>query len=439
MKLYLITFCIISTVLNAVEAQNWNSLPGAPYSLYNRQDDMHFINADTGWVVNVEGDVYRTANGGISWDTLMFGTTIRCRSVGFLNNQTGILGNFGDYTGSPVVIDTNALFKTVDGGQSWSPVTNFNGPKPKGICGISVVSDSVVMAVGRISGDPIFLKSTDGGATFNSTDMSPWTSGLVDCYFISPDSGWVVGKSPNSTYATSVATVLFTYDGGQSWQTIFSGGSVGRWCWKICFPSKLTGYISVENHWQLGNLDTNYVLKTTDGGMTWQQLMVDISTNRLQGIGFVNDSVGWTGEEWVRKTINGGLTWQISTDLRFFNRYRNVNDSVKYAAGQTISKFQNTNTGIDDSYAADEKILELQGNPNPFIKSFEATCTVKVNGMLSFFIYDFAGLPVYKSQPEFKQPGSYSRTFDLKQLPSGVYYLVAAIANERQSIKLIKQ
>ena len=44
----------------------------------------------------------------------------------------------------PGVTDTNPLYRTTDGGKSWSPVTRITGPAPSGICAIHVLRQPFV-------------------------------------------------------------------------------------------------------------------------------------------------------------------------------------------------------------------------------------------------------------------------------------------------------
>jgi hypothetical protein len=42
-----------------------------------------------------------------------------------------------------------SIFETLDRGFTWNPISNINGPLPKGICGLNIVNDTVIYGVGR--------------------------------------------------------------------------------------------------------------------------------------------------------------------------------------------------------------------------------------------------------------------------------------------------
>lgn len=65
MKKKIILSLIIFCILAQAHAQQWVQLPGSPNASF-RHDDIFFVNPDTGWLVNVNGYVYRTINGGTS-------------------------------------------------------------------------------------------------------------------------------------------------------------------------------------------------------------------------------------------------------------------------------------------------------------------------------------------------------------------------------------
>ncbi|MEO8211231.1 MAG: hypothetical protein ABI840_11790, partial [bacterium] len=76
------------------QTPQWRLLAGSPgISGISRNEDIYFMNQNTGWCVGYQGEVYRTTNGGNIWQTIFhstFGTSFR--SVGFFDSTTGLLG-----------------------------------------------------------------------------------------------------------------------------------------------------------------------------------------------------------------------------------------------------------------------------------------------------------------------------------------------------------
>ncbi|MFN0187236.1 MAG: hypothetical protein ACKVQV_00885, partial [Bacteroidia bacterium] len=290
MKQILILLLLLSVIKS--NSQSWSMLPNSPSSASFRHDDIFFINNDTGWVCNVDGKIYKTIDGGNNWVTQLNQPNTSFRCIGFATPLKGWAGNLGTGRWSPT-IDTLPLYETNDGGLTWQPVSNISGTLPKGICGINIVNDSTVYAVGRVGGPAYLLKTIDAGSTWQSIDLNLLAFQLVDCKFFSKDTGLVVGGFPGPSYTTSKYRILYTTDGGLNWQVVASGLNTSKNCWKVDFTNRLVGYVSVESN---GTNDTIPVLKTIDGGLTWQEKIYSTTFNTYQqGIGFINDSVGWCG------------------------------------------------------------------------------------------------------------------------------------------------
>jgi photosystem II stability/assembly factor-like uncharacterized protein len=149
------------------------------------------------------------------------------------------------------------------------------------------------------------IKTIDGGATWTSRDMEPLATALIDCHFFDVSNGLAVGGIGSFGFRHGV--ILSTSDGGATWQTRYTSNRPGaEWCWKISFPTRTTGYVSIERQ---DNLAPRFVVKTTDGGMTWTEIPF-VANYDEEGIGFVSTRVGWVGG-WTGntyETLDGGAT-----------------------------------------------------------------------------------------------------------------------------------
>ena len=60
---------------------------------------------------------------------------------------------------------------------------------------------------------------------------------LIDTYFTDDTHGWVVGGQGGTTYDRLKPVVLFTADGGQTWEDRLQASGInfprGEWGWKI--------------------------------------------------------------------------------------------------------------------------------------------------------------------------------------------------------------
>lgn len=435
-KLYFLVITLFISNLYPQIKYDWITLPNAP--VVNRFNDVYFVNPDTGWIVNGDGEIYNTTNGGEDWQIQFSNTASHFRSVGFLNSQKGYAGNVG--VGEFGTTDSTALYKTSDGGINWQPVTNFVGTNPTGLCGMFVLNDSVIYSVGRVRGPAFIIKTTDGGDTWYSKNMNSYAAGLIDAYFFNKDSGYVVGLT-SSTHSNSSGIILFTSDAGATWEIKYVTSRQGEWCWKINFPSPQVGYVSIQRN---SGSPVNFI-KTTDGGVTWFEMEFSSTPYFVQGIGFANDTLGWIGGNNTLpsyETTDGGETWHAYPIGNRLNRFRMVNDTIGYAVGSTVHKYTSHSvTLLNDKEIIPAEFKLDQNYPNPFNPGTKISWQSPVGGHQSIKVYDILGNEVATLVDEYRPAGKYEVEFQSSvgrtQLTSGIYFYTLQAGEFIQTKKLV--
>lgn len=406
------------------QSPSWHVLPNSPST--NRMDDISFINENTGWAIYLggpnEGKIYKTTNGGTAWNIQLNVANTYLRCVGFadsLKGWAGTLGNFQGFNRSPI------LYKTTNGGNSWDSVT-FTTNRPAGLCGISVLDNNNIFACGRVGGPAFFIKTTNGGLNWTSQNMSSYALELVDCKFFTPDSGIVVG-GVDTPFSATTGIILFTSNGGTNWIERYRGTRPFDGFWKISFPSRLTGYASINEN--LG-ADSLFFIKTSNGGVNWILSGYPVIYNWTQGIGFVNENTGWAGGfNYTYKTTDGGVSWQQENFGININRIRFINDSIGYAVGSRIYKFTSEPIGIHPiSTEIPKQFLLYQNYPNPFNPEtkirFEIPPFAKggPGGFIRLKIFNALGQEIATLINEQLKAGVYEIEWNALEYPSGIYF-----------------
>ena len=363
---------LLATSLSSYAQYNWAKLNAAPYN-GAKQDDIFFINKDTGWSVNGSGYIYRTNDGGTTWTAQLHKPSTFFRCVGFVTDSLGFAGNIGtNYF--PGVTDTVPLYRTTDGGITWQPITNYTGPRVKGLCAISIAKtpfinrgnldhEVTIYAAGRVGSPAFLMKSTDRGQTWTSKDLSAYCAMITDVHFFNKDTGFVFGGT-SGDIASSGAKILYTTNGGETFSAVYTSTRTYEMIWKASFPSRKTGYATVLSY-DNGN-PNRYVAKTTDGGLTWTEIPLTNSGRKEFGIGFITDSIGWVGTDANGyETTDGGTTWTNTTLGSYANKIRTIKTTggfVAYAIGLNVYKLSTLNSGLGELKKSNS--LVIYPNPN---------------------------------------------------------------------------
>jgi photosystem II stability/assembly factor-like uncharacterized protein len=236
-----------------------------------------FTSASSGIVVGDNGTVLRTSNGGTTWSAQTIDPRISLSGLYFTDANTGMA------VGYP-----GAAYRTTDGGRTWtqkvvSPAISLTA--------VSFVQDTHIGFLVGSSGS--IYRTTDAGVT--------WTrqvSGLegVDAptlrgvSFADANTGSVVGD---------FGIILRTVDGGVTWTRQVSGTKYHLNA--VCLKDS-------ENGTAVG--EVGLILQTTDGGKTWQERSYGL-TSWLSFVTFLGPSLGMVvgSDGMILRTDDGGTSW----------------------------------------------------------------------------------------------------------------------------------
>lgn len=309
----------------------WQRHQTEPYR--GKQDDIFFINPDVGWYVNGAGRIFKTTDAGKTWIKLveMTGTYFRC--IAFLDENTGFAGNIGPGY-FPGVTDAAALYRTDDGGTTWHPVTTIEGPALVGLCALEVVRVPFINAgmldhrtrivgVGRVGGPAACIMSDDLGKTWRRVPLPDTAAMAFDAHFFDDKHG-VVAAATSANVEESKPLILTTDDAGVTWREAYTGTRPWELTWKISFPTRQTGYVTIQSYNPDKTASARFIAKTGDGGKTWTEVpLVDDHAVRQFGVAFVDEKRGWIGAmPGGFETSDGGETWQRAEFGNAVNKIR---------------------------------------------------------------------------------------------------------------------
>lgn len=323
-----------------------------------RHDDIWFVSSQEGWAVNSEGKILYTHDAGENWQVVGSDAQAYFRCMSITPAGRGWIG--------AIEPRTKRLWHSEDG-QEWTAVDDALLPRqPTALCGICTVGEDIIYASGtQYPARPAaIVKSTNAGESWSLIDMNAHADLLIDIYFSDQDNGWVVGGKGGDRYDLLKPVVLRTDDGGVTWTDKLRGSGIefplGEWGWKIQFLDDNVGFISTEN------FDEAAILKTNDGGESWERLAVEDQqgNKNLEGIGFLDENRGWVGgwggpfprpPGYTSGTEDGGMTWFDANEVGLFiNRFRFTGETpiVAYASGEHVYRCEAVSDEEDKSRLA---------------------------------------------------------------------------------------
>jgi hypothetical protein len=214
------------------------------------------------------------------------------------------------------------------------------------------VTDLQLLAenTGWIIADGQLLWSTDGGTSWMNRTSAELDLDVRAATFIDLTTGWLVGAGNPDAQGRSTLYLGKSMDGGLTWQVqplsafnpiepSSTQGSI-----KLSFFDANNGYVQIKLA-SSSTFDIHTLLKTTDGGATWQEVNVPGNS----AIHFTDASTGWTvstvTDAQPQITIDGGASWN-PTELAPTATTASANaDQIATALGATATSFLNNGTG----------------------------------------------------------------------------------------------
>ncbi|OJJ18696.1 hypothetical protein BKI52_24125 [marine bacterium AO1-C] len=235
-----------------------------------------------------------------------------------------------------------------------------NSGTSRSLQSVFFVDDKVGYAAGEGILSSVLLKTTNGGATWTSLPNNIATGEVLGLYFTDVNTGWISTRNalhqttdggiswvkridlPNNsqggvTFKNNTIGIVYgshnapyyTLDGGQHWQqSTFPSGSNLRY---IHYVEGSSGVIYGVSY--------NELYKSSDNGAIWVKVGV-IASDAIEDIYFTDGLTGYAlGIRFILKTTNGGVSWSI------------LNNNIggrKFLDAQTIQYFDGLYKTSDD-------------------------------------------------------------------------------------------
>ena len=349
-------------------------------------------------------------------------------------------------------LTTGEIFRTTNGGVKWDTVMAQYDISESGLAfidGIKFLSSSIAIAYGDADNNGTFIgRSTDAGATWTRATNLPDSSKRVQWFAGSVTYGQAMDVYNNTVWcaeyygANKRPFILKSTDAGVTWTdfpiSLPGGIAQDYYLRSINFKDENVGF-GVIRQVTSSSTTGNYLVKTTDGGTTWSDT---ISVN--PGANHADNKV--MSAKWIRGTntviavgygLLGAKAWISTDDGSTWNTMNaplgpNANADLRniafvsatqgMAVGNLNDALYHQTTAVNNGSDVPSGYALAQNYPNPFNPSTIIEYSVPSAGHVELRVFDLLGRTVATLVNGDLSAGTHRVTFNATGLPSGTYF-----------------
>ncbi|MCX6151789.1 MAG: YCF48-related protein [Ignavibacteriales bacterium] len=278
--------CSGNNLLTQGKWQTQNPLPTESYLL-----TVESVTDNKIFAGGLGGTLLNTNDAGKTWTVKKFKDLVDIRGISFKDSLNGWLN------------DSEHIYHTIDGGESWNEVYVEVDLSTYYFMKIISFDNTIYLFLKPqtavlwelIDAKSLVLKSTDGGKTW--VQIKQEIKGKMLCAFFLNESYGFLYSEETVSINESFTSFYKTTDGGVTWAK--SRFPKTNWTLNMCFVNQNTGFIGK--------------FKTTDGGKTWENMFDKYipQSENINDIYFADSLNGWA-VNWAKifQTTDGGISWK---------------------------------------------------------------------------------------------------------------------------------
>ncbi|WP_224996075.1 YCF48-related protein [Cesiribacter sp. SM1] len=365
--------------------ENFKLPPVTPASAYW---DICFTSTSTAFLVN-EHKIFKTENTGASWKTVLelspnnakYSSSAFFRSLFFVSAETGF-----------AVGDFNKIFKTTDGGDTWTTLSWDSKTIPyRAITDVYFIDENVGYVSGYQSDDIVMnfgftqfvMKTVDGGRNWQQVTIpTNWNFREINIQFLNESEGFA-----HLTNSQEYDETYYTLDGGLSWTK--NSPDNFRYIHKAYWQNNGKGFL-----YGIDQQSRILLYRTENLGQSWEEVALPVFL--YQDVNIITDflfsdehkgvAVGSGGS--ILTTQDGGESW-VSRNKAYphFLAFKFYNHQTGYASsGRGLFKTADGGTNwqmVDGSVYLPIADFYLQNENNGVLPGYRGTAFKLTDGKLS--------------------------------------------------------
>jgi photosystem II stability/assembly factor-like uncharacterized protein len=404
-KMAFILFCVHSSAFS-LQIPYWTALPKPTLNTLSR---VYFIDSVRGWIAGQYGTLMNTTNGGAKWNQLISGRSGEIPDI-FVRTVNDLWSIEFQYPVDDTSWFGSNILHTTNGGQNWS-IQRFDSTIFRSI----VFLDSLTGFMGGSYGT--IVKTINGGKTwYTVSDSSGHKFPIYKIKFFSKSYGYAVGGQ------LEIAGVIWrTTDGGETWRSkIVSGDPV----FNLHYFDSLHVFCGMSDIDQSGA----GFLRTIDGGINWtfENTMI---WGEPTAFAFRTPTEGWVPmgiAAMCLKTTDQGLTWQqiiVPQQSTVYDiSFPDERNGYMVGRNGALFKFNQEILSVGSEMNNDLHYALQQNFPNPFNGTTSISYELQKRTKVSIIVYDLLGRKIETLVDTEQQEGSHSIQWNSGNASSGVYF-----------------
>jgi hypothetical protein len=394
-------------------------------------------NVAAAWVCGDNGVVLKTTSLGGVWVNVSIPSNLNLNTIAH-NRDNSILA-----LAAGVRNDTAIVYRTTDGGTSWSVAfRQYQG----NINAIYFNNTSGIMIGNPVGGRWSIWKTTNQGVSFDSTGM----------YL--PRNGTEAGF--RNSFCVTQSTSTFYIFGTNNYRLYYSTNQGSSWL-SASLPQEQNIYaMSFPNYMAPPNNFAGYaggaskVYYTTNSGLNWSETAAAPGTGNINGMVACPLPVEMIGNFDVMISKNDNNIYRVPTGMTTWltaytapagnYRYISNNGSIGLYSIYAVRDNGGISWGSCGTYGV-QRISDIvpnkyslsQNYPNPFNPTTKITFDIPVKSNVRLSVFDVLGKEVARLVEQNVTPGQYQADWDATNMPSGVYFYSLLAGDFTQSKKMI--